>query len=98
MSDKHLLWQEILSERQSCPVRFRINGNRCHYTVISMNNARMVYGGNVFKKDKRSEKPSSGVLPEEATHFSDAIDKLVWTKYGDSVAKKRRMFVRTSLG
>ncbi len=98
MSDKHLLWQEILSERPSCPVRFRINGNRCHYTVISMNNARMVYGGNVFKKDKRSEKPSSGVLPEEATHFSDAIDKLVWTKYGDSVAKKRRMFVRTSLG
>lgn len=98
MSDKHLLWQEILSERQSCPVRFRINGNRCRYTVISMNNARMVYGGNVFKKDKRSEKPSSGVLPEEATHFSDAIDKLVWTKYGDSVAKKRRMFVRTSLG
>lgn len=98
MSDKHLLWQEILSERESCPVRFRINGNRCRYTVISMNNARMVYGGNVFKKDKRSEKPSSGVLPEEATHFSDAIDKLVWTKYGDSVAKKRRMFVRTSLG
>lgn len=98
MSDKHLLWQEILSERPSCPVRFRINGNRCRYTVISMNNARMVYGGNVFKKDKRSEKPSSGVLPEEATHFSDAIDKLVWTKYGDSVAKKRRMFVRTSLG
>lgn len=98
MSDKHLLWQEILSERPSCPVRFRINGNRCRYTVISMNNARMVYGGNVFKKDKRSEKPSSGVLPEEATHFSDAIDKLVWTKYGDSVGKKVRPFVRTSMG
>lgn len=98
MSDKHLLWQEILSERPSCPVRFRINGNRCRYTVISMNNARMVYGGNVFRKDKRSEKPSSGVLPEEATHFSDAIDKLVWTKYGDSVGKKVRPFVRTSMG
>lgn len=98
MSDKHLLWQEILSERPSCPVRFRINGNRCRYTVISMNNARMVYGGNFFKKDKRSEKPSSGVLPEEATHFSDAIDKLVWTKYGDSVGKKVRPFVRTSMG
>jgi len=98
MSDKHLLWQQVLSEVPSCPVRFRINGNRCRYTVISMNNARMVYGGEVFKKDKRSEKPSSGVLPEEATHFSDAIDKILWTKYGDSVARKHRQFFGTSMG
>lgn len=98
MSDKHLLWQQVLSEVSTCPVRFRINGNRCRYTVISMNNARMVYGGEVFKKDKRSEKPSSGVLPEEATHFSDAIDKILWTKYGDSVARKHRQFFRTSMG
>lgn len=98
MSDKHLLWQEILAEKPSCPVRFRVNGARCRYTLISMNNARMVYGGNTFRKDKRSERPSSGVLPEEATHFSDAIDKLVWTKYGESVARKRRPFIGTSLG
>jgi hypothetical protein len=34
-------------------------------------------------KDKSSERPDSGVLPEEATHFSDARDKLIWTKYGE---------------
>lgn len=97
-SDKYLLWSDILSEKASCPVRYRINGNRCRFTLISMNNARMIYGDDRFRKDKSSERPSSGVLPEEATHFSDAIDKLVWTKYGDSAARKKRAFIRTNLG
>ncbi len=35
-----------------------------------------------LKKDKSSERKSSGILPEEATHFSDAADKIVWTKFG----------------
>jgi len=32
-----------------------------------------------LKKDESSEHKSSGVLPEEETHFSDAADKIVWT-------------------
>ena len=97
-SDKYLLWTDILSEKASCPVRYRINGQRCSYTLISMNNARMIYGDDRFKKDKSSERPSSGVLPEEATHFSDAIDKMVWTKYGDTAGRKRHGFIRTNMG
>jgi len=96
-SDKYLLWADILAEKDSCPVRFRINGNRCRYTLISMNNTRMLYGGDRFKKDKSSERPGSGVLPEEATHFSDAIDKLVWCKYGDSAGKRKKMFVPANI-
>ena len=35
-----------------------------------------------LKKDESSEHKSSGVLPEKVTHFSDAADKIVWTKFG----------------
>lgn len=82
-SDKYLLWARILSEADgSCP-RFRINGDKCKFTLISMNNAKVRNVAGKMEKDKSSERPKSGVLPEEATHFSDAVDKLIWTKYGE---------------
>ena len=31
-------------------------------------------GKNGIQKDKSSERPDSGVAPEDATHFSDALD------------------------
>ena len=33
-----------------------------------------------FAKDKSSARRQS-VLPEEATHFGDCVDKRIWTKY-----------------
>jgi len=80
-SDKHILWNIILSEVDENIPRFRINGDRCKYTLISMNNAKVKTVEGKLQKDKKSERPDSGVLPEEATHFSDAVDKLIWTKY-----------------
>lgn len=85
MSDKFLLWGIILSENNDSMPRFRINGDKCKYTLISMNNAKVKSVAGKMEKDKSSERPSSGVLPEEATHFSDAIDKLMWTKWGDMI-------------
>ena len=82
-SDKYLLWGVILNESDPNMPRFRINGDRCKYTLISMNNARVKSVDGKMQKDKSSERPTSGVLPEEATHFSDAVDKLIWTKFGD---------------
>ncbi len=35
-----------------------------------------------LNKDKSLERMSSGILSEEVTHFSDAVDKIVWTKFG----------------
>jgi hypothetical protein len=32
------------------------------------------------KQILRTQKPD---LPEEATHFTDAVDKRIWTKYGN---------------
>ena len=33
-----------------------------------------------FAKDKSSERKQT-ILPEEATHFGDCVDKRIWTKY-----------------
>jgi len=46
-----------------------------------MNNAKVKDEDNKLEKNKNSERNSSGVPAEEATHFSDAADKIVWTKY-----------------
>lgn len=80
-SDKYILWNIILSEQDPNIPRFRVNGDKCKYSLISMNNAKVKTVEGNLKKDKRSERPDSGVLPEEATHFSDAVDKLIYTKY-----------------
>ena len=53
-----------------------------------MNNAKVKQVKNNMEKDKSSERPGSGVLPEEATHFSDAADKIMWIKYGKLLRKK----------
>ena len=80
-SDKYILWGILLAEADTNFPRFRINGDKCKYTLISMNNAKVKTVAGKMEKDKKSERPNSGVLPEEATHFSDAVDKLIWTKY-----------------
>ncbi len=79
--DKYLLWANILAEKDERYPKKRFNGSRCKYTLISMNNTRVIEDRDgKFSKDKRSERNQS-VLPEEATHFGDAVDKRIWTKY-----------------
>jgi hypothetical protein len=56
------------------------NGKNCKFTLISMNNTRVVEKEGRYEKDKSSERKKT-VLPEEATHFGDAVDKRIWTKY-----------------
>jgi hypothetical protein len=81
--DKYLLWGNILKESNPRFPKVRFNGNKCRYTLISMNNTQVIERAGKFEKDKGSERKSSGVLPEEATHFGDAADKRIWTKYGN---------------
>lgn len=56
-----------------------------------MNNTRVRQRDGKFEKDKRAERNDS-VLPEEATHFGDVVDKRMWTKYGD-LLKNNSFFV-----
>lgn len=79
--EKFLLWTYILAETDPRFPKVRINATRCRYTLISMQNTRVVEDSNGrFAKDKSSERRHS-VLPEEATHFGDCVDKRIWTKY-----------------
>lgn len=80
--DKFLLWMNILAETDARYPHFRINGDKCKYTLISMNNTSVITDSEGrFAKDKRSERNKS-ISPLEATHFSDTVDKRIWTKYG----------------
>lgn len=89
-SDRYNLWGNILSETNPALPLWRVNGDKCRYTLISMNNAKVKTVDNKLTKDKTSERPDSGVLPEEATHFSDARDKLIWIKYGELLTSGSR--------
>lgn len=84
-SDKYVLWGLLLKEESPDLPLIRFNGNRCKFTLISMNNAMTKDEDGKLVKNKYSERSTSGVLPEEATHFSDAADKIVWTKYGCNI-------------
>lgn len=91
-NEKYLLWRYMLHETDDRFPKKRFNGTKCKYTLISMNNTSVVQKPNgEFMKDKRSEAKSS-VLPEEATHFGDAVDKRIWTKYG-TLLKHNETFV-----
>ena len=91
-NDKYLLWRYLLHETEPHLPLKRFNGVRCKYTLISMNNTSVIQKPNGrFEKDKRSEARTS-VLPEEATHFGDAVDKRIWTKY-NHLLKGRTTFV-----
>ncbi len=79
--DKYLLWGNILKGSDPAFPAVRFNGNKCKYTLISMNNTQVIQKEGKFTKNKASER-SRTILPEEATHFSDAVDKRIWTKYG----------------
>lgn len=86
--DKYLLWSYILAEQDDRFPKVRINGSKCKYTLISMNNTRVIEDGTgKFSKDKRSERNNS-IRPEEATHLGDCVDKRIWTKYGDLLRRK----------
>ena len=86
-NEKYLLWRYLLHEAEPKLPKKRFNGARCKYTLISMNNTSVTQKINgTFEKDKKSEARTS-VLPEEATHFGDAVDKRIWTKYGPQLKK-----------
>ena len=80
--DKYLLWLNILKGNDIRYPKVIFNGKNCKYTIISMNNTRVIEKEGKFAKDKSSERKDS-ILPEEATHFGDAVDKRFWTKYGN---------------
>lgn len=94
--EKFLLWTYILSETDPRFPHVRFNATRCRYTLISMQNTRVVEDSQGrFAKDKSSERKQS-ILPEEATHFGDCVDKRIWTKYYTRLQGLNTAFVDAS--
>lgn len=94
--DKYLLWSYITAETDDRYPLKRFNASKCKYILISMNNTQVRTNSmGRFEKDKRSERNGS-ILPEEATHFGDCVDKRIWTKYGD-ILTRRTTFVDVRL-
>jgi hypothetical protein len=94
--DKYLLWMNILKGRDQRYPKFIINGRKCKFTIISMNNTKVIDKDGRFEKDKSSERKPN-ILPEEATHFGDAVDKRIWTKYGHMLSVNQSTFVSPRL-
>lgn len=82
--EKYLLWSNILKGNNPNYPKVIFNGKNCKYTLISMNNTKVIEKEGKFEKDKSSERKKT-ILPEEATHFSDAVDKRIWTKYSSKL-------------
>ena len=82
--DKYLLWMNILKAEDPRFPKVIFNGRNCKYTIVSMNNTKVIERNGKFEKDKSSERKEK-ILPEEATHFSDAADKRIWSKYGKAL-------------
>jgi len=76
--EKYLLWANILKENSKGLPKVRINGNNCKSFIIALNNTRVIEKDNKFTKDKSSEHKNSRVPQEEATHSTDAADKIIW--------------------
>ncbi len=97
--EKYLLWANILKKDQDDKYypNVRFNGQKCKYTLISMNNTKVVDKDGKFQKDKSSERKNS-ILPEEATHFGDAADKRIWTKYSNLLTRRSNIFVAARFG
>jgi hypothetical protein len=76
---RRTLWEMMMREDDWYMPRFRINLENCRNTVIAMQRTQTLENRKgELTKDKSSEKSTSGVRTEHATHPTDAIDYPVW--------------------
>ncbi|MCY1720168.1 hypothetical protein OU798_07430 [Prolixibacteraceae bacterium Z1-6] len=94
--EKYLLWMNMLKGNDPRFPKPIFNGKNCKFTLISMNNTKLIEKNGKFDKDKSSER-SKKILPEEATHFGDAADKRMWTKYSGTLHNYTSTFVNPRL-
>lgn len=77
---KHEQFKHLLACRTDMSIR--INKNTNVFLKKSLDKASAITVNGKTKKDKSSEKEGSPVPPEEATHYSDVFDQIVWAAVG----------------
>lgn len=80
-ASRHLLWNECLSEEKPDLPMLRFNKVGAAQLLVSMQQVQTKQIGSTFKKDKSTERESSGVAPEDAPHLSEAADILLHYKF-----------------
>lgn len=88
--DRRLLWLAILDNKNNNYPNFRMNENNCRELKSSIQLAPTKVVEGVVKKDKSSERKKLEELPMQSTNASDAIDYLIWGKYGDILPGKSK--------
>jgi hypothetical protein len=77
---RHGVYAYLLNEKSPELPKFRYNKTNAAQWFVSASQAGVIKRGDEIKKDKSSEKPDSGIAPEEATHISEALDVIVMGK------------------
>lgn len=75
---RYQLTADKLMKNDDCIPGITFNEENCENLLISIEDADSKEDNGRFQKDKSSEKHSSGIPQEKATHFSDAFDILIW--------------------
>lgn len=89
---KYKLWGILLRESDLSLPRIRINKVNCSNLIVSMENAPAIEGATGVTKDKSSEKKTSSIPQEQATHLSDAGDYPVFARFYRLVGRKLPSF------
>lgn len=79
-SDKFEFFKLLFGERDARLPKVLINEDNCPSLKISMENAETIIRNGRVEKNKNSER-SKYILPQFATHLSDAGDYLLYKKY-----------------
>lgn len=74
---KYRMWGELLKEKGKYNKTFRINRENCDKLILSMYQAQSEKRKDGFGKDKSTEQDPN-FPAEESTHYSDAIDMLIY--------------------
>jgi hypothetical protein len=78
---KYAVIDSLLSEKNTRMPKIRFDIEQCKYLIISMQNSGM---NPDFTKDKRSER--NLVDQRRATHLSDCLDYLLYSRYAQAIA------------
>lgn len=87
-SEKRLLWDIILSEKDSRMPLYRCNEVNAKETVSSIELAPVKIRDGEIKKDKSSERLPLHKLPMFSTNLSDSVDYVIWGKYSKLLPTK----------
>ena len=89
---RYLLWADLFSGSNPKLPRFRFNKKNCEQWYKCAKATPTRSRGATFVKDKSSERPSSGVAPEDATHLTEAVDGLIYPRLSSYMSSQRHHY------